>query len=77
MNVASDVVQLGQPPNGTGGKKKRHRKRGTKNIWNKQGQALSWSEVDFYGSEKNGLGPSSRQGDTPWKFNVAPENIWK
>jgi len=21
MNVASDVVQLGQPPNGTGGKK--------------------------------------------------------
>lgn len=32
-------------------------KRGTKNIWNKQGQALSWSDVDFYGSKKNGLVP--------------------
>ena len=45
-----------------------------KKYRNKQGQALSWSDVNFYRSEKNGLGPSPRQHDTPWKFNIAPEN---
>lgn len=72
MNVASDVVQLGQPPNGTGGKNPGIEKGGQKiSETNRDRPSAGLTLILQIRKEW----PSPRQHDTPWKFNIEPENI--